>query len=73
MQSYAYHSGRAVFGMNFLALARKLEWWVRIPLKAWMCMFVYSVFVLFCVQVAALRRADPQSKEFCRLCAELRN
>jgi hypothetical protein len=26
-----------------------------------------------CVQVAALRRADPPSKEFYRLCMELRN
>jgi hypothetical protein len=23
--------------------------WVRIPLEVWMCVFVYSVFVLFCV------------------------
>jgi hypothetical protein len=29
---------------------------------------VYSVFVLFCVQVAALRRTDPPSKESCQLC-----
>jgi hypothetical protein len=37
-------------------------------------MFVYvnSVFVLSCVWVAALRRADPPSKESCRLCIELR-
>jgi hypothetical protein len=34
---------------------------------------VYSVFVLFCVQVAALRQADPQSKESYRLCIGLRN
>jgi hypothetical protein len=27
-----------------------------------MSVCVYSVFVLFCVQVAALRRADPLSK-----------
>jgi hypothetical protein len=27
------------------------------------CVFVYSVFVLPCVQVAALRRADHSSKE----------
>jgi hypothetical protein len=32
------------------------------------CVYVYSVFVLSCVQVAALRRADPQSKESYRLC-----
>jgi hypothetical protein len=29
---------------------------------------VYSVFVLSCVYVAALRRADPPSKESYRLC-----
>jgi hypothetical protein len=29
---------------------------------------VFSVFVLFCVQVAALRRADHSSKESYRLC-----
>jgi hypothetical protein len=30
------------------SLARTLGSWVRIPLKAWMSMYVYSVFVLFC-------------------------
>ena len=30
-----------------------------------------SVFVLSCVQVAALRRADPSSKESYRLCIGL--
>jgi hypothetical protein len=33
-----------------------------------MSVCVYSVFVLFCVQVAALRRADPPSKELYQLC-----
>jgi hypothetical protein len=32
-----------------------------------MSVCVYSVFVLSCVQVAALRRADLPSKESCRL------
>jgi hypothetical protein len=32
------------------------------------CVCVYSVFVLFFVQVAALRRADHSSKESYRLC-----
>jgi hypothetical protein len=32
------------------------------------CVYVYSVFVLSCVWVAALRRADPPSKEYYRLC-----
>jgi hypothetical protein len=30
------------------------------------------VFVLFCVQVAALRPADPPSKEFYRLCKKIK-
>jgi hypothetical protein len=34
---------------------------------------VYSVFVLSCLQVAALRRADPPSKESYRLFIGLRN
>jgi hypothetical protein len=33
-----------------------------------MSMCVYFVFVLSCVQVAALQRADPPSKESYRLC-----
>jgi hypothetical protein len=33
------------------SLPRTLGSWVRIPLKAWMSMCVYSVFVLFCVHV----------------------
>jgi hypothetical protein len=33
-----------------------------------MSVCVYSVFMLFCVQVAPLRQADPPSKEFHRLC-----
>jgi hypothetical protein len=32
------------------------------------CVCVYSVFVLSCVWVEALRRADHSSKEFYRLC-----
>jgi hypothetical protein len=39
--------------------AETLGSWVRIPLEAWMSVYVYSVFVLSCVQVAALQRADP--------------
>jgi hypothetical protein len=37
------------------------------------CVRLFSVFVLFCVWVAALRRADPSSKESYRLCIGLRN
>jgi hypothetical protein len=36
-------------------------------LEAWTSLCVYSVFMLFCVQVAALRRADPPSKVSYRL------
>jgi hypothetical protein len=36
--------------------------WVRIPLEAWIFACVYSLFVLSCVQVAALRRADPRPR-----------
>jgi hypothetical protein len=32
----------------------------------------YSVFVLSCVLVATLRRADPPSKESCRLCKKIK-
>jgi hypothetical protein len=35
-----------------------------------MCVCVYSEFVLFCVYVAALRRADPPSKESYKLCMD---
>jgi hypothetical protein len=37
------------------------------------CVCVYSVFVMFCVEVAAARRSDPPSKEFYRLCIGLRD
>jgi hypothetical protein len=49
------------------SLARTMGSWARIPLKAWMCVCVYSVSVLSCVQVAALRRADQSSKGSYRL------
>jgi hypothetical protein len=48
---------------KFSPLARTLGSLVRIPLKAWMSVCVYIVFVLFFVWVAALRRADPPSRE----------
>jgi hypothetical protein len=44
---------------------------IRIPLEAWMFICVYSVFVLSSVQVAALRRSDPPSKESYRLCKSI--
>jgi hypothetical protein len=37
-----------------------------------MSVCVYSVFMLFCVQVAAFRRADPQSKESYRLSKKIK-
>jgi hypothetical protein len=52
--------------------AQTLVSWVQIPLKAWMFMCFYSVFVPFYVHVAALRWADPPSKESCRLCNKIR-
>jgi hypothetical protein len=38
-----------------------------------MSVCVYSVFVLSCVEVAALRQADPPSKKSYRLCKMSRN
>jgi hypothetical protein len=35
-----------------------------------MCVWAYFMFVLFCVKVAALRRADPPSKETYLLCLD---
>jgi hypothetical protein len=56
------------------SLSRPLGSWVQIQLKVWMFVCVYSVFVLLCVQVEALRRADPTlpSKESYQLCIGLR-
>jgi hypothetical protein len=54
------------------SLAQTLGSWVRIPLEAWMHVCVYSVFLLFCVQVAAFRQADPPSKESYRLCKKIK-
>jgi hypothetical protein len=51
--------------------AQTLRSLVRIPHEAWTSVCVYSVFMLSCVQVAALRRADPPSKESYRLCKGL--
>jgi hypothetical protein len=38
-----------------------------------MLVCVYSVFVFFCVQVAALRQADPPSEESDQMSIRLRN
>jgi hypothetical protein len=59
--------------------ARSEVWTVFACSKAWIvgsnptqtvdvCVCVYSVLVLSCVQVSALHRADPSSKESYRLC-----
>jgi hypothetical protein len=52
------------------------------PLKRWDrgfeshlkhgCLCAFTLFVLFCVQVAALRRADPPSKESYRRCIKIK-
>jgi hypothetical protein len=44
--------------------------WLRIPPETWMSVCVYSVFVLFCLKAAALRRADPPFEELYRLCID---
>jgi hypothetical protein len=58
---------------ELFSASQTLRSWVRIPLNAWMSVCIYSVFVLSYVQVAALRRADPSSKESYRLCIGSRN
>jgi hypothetical protein len=54
-------------GHELSSLARTLGSWVRILLKAWMSVCVYSVIVFY-VQVAALRQADTPSEESYRMC-----
>jgi hypothetical protein len=46
---------------------------VRIPLEAWISLYVCSMLMLSCEQEAALRRADPPSMEPYRLYMGLRN
>jgi hypothetical protein len=43
------------------------------PTQATNVCLIYSVFVLFCVEVAASRRTDPPSKESNRLCIGLKD
>jgi hypothetical protein len=52
-------------GHELSSFARTLESGVRIALKTWMSV---NPFVLPCVLVAALRRADHLSEESYRLC-----
>jgi hypothetical protein len=54
-----------------LSLVWALGSWVPNPLEACSSLCVYSMFVLSCVQAAALRRADPPSKESYRQCIGL--
>jgi hypothetical protein len=51
--------------------ARTLGSWVRILLETWISVCVYSVFVLFSVEVEALRWADHRPKESYHLCIRL--
>jgi hypothetical protein len=37
------------------------------------CVYLFCVCAVLCVQIAALRRADPLSKESYRLCKRSRN
>jgi hypothetical protein len=66
---------RALFWVRLIQStpAQTLWSWVRNPLEEWMSVCFYSMFVLSCVQVAALWRADPLSKEPYRPCNGLRN
>jgi hypothetical protein len=69
LKNYCYLSQSPSGLRNELSsLARTMGSWVRIPLEAWMSVYVYSSFVLSCMQVAALRRADHSSKESYRVC-----
>jgi hypothetical protein len=52
---------------ELFSLAWTLGSWVRIPLKAWMSVFAFILCMCCAVYVAALRRADPPSKESYRL------
>jgi hypothetical protein len=52
----------SVLPITAAASVQTLKSGVRIPIEARMYVCVYSVFVLSCVQVAALRRADPPSE-----------
>jgi hypothetical protein len=68
---FADHSVRAVSGMNCL---RSLERWDRGFEShsrhecVCVCARAFILFVLSCMQVAALRRADHSSTESYRLC-----
>jgi hypothetical protein len=54
-------------GHELSSPAQTLGSWVRIALKAWLLVCAFILFVLSYVQAAALRRADPPSKESYRV------
>jgi hypothetical protein len=58
--NFAYHSRRAVLRQEPSSSARTLVSWVRISLRAWMSVCVYSVFMLFFVG-SGLETGDPPS------------
>jgi hypothetical protein len=60
-------------GHELSSSGQTLGSWVGIPLEAWMPVCGFSVCAVLCVQVAALWRADPPSKESYRLCKRSRN
>jgi hypothetical protein len=47
--SSADHSGRAMWAMKYaFTIPRTLGSWVRLPLRAWISLWIYAVFVLSC-------------------------
>jgi hypothetical protein len=58
---------RAVEGMSRLRLLKHWDRGFESHSRRGCLYAFFSVFVLFCVQVAALQRADPPSKGSCRL------
>jgi hypothetical protein len=69
---FADHSGRCGLRHELSSLARTLGMWVRIPLKAWMSVYIYSVSVVLCVG-SGLPTGWSPSKESYRLCNRSRN
>jgi hypothetical protein len=68
------HSGRAVLGMKAVFASSNTGIVGSNPSSGMdVCVRLFCVCALLCVQVAALRRADPPSKESYRLCKRSRN
>jgi hypothetical protein len=72
--AYGLVVGNSEGNRLFMNCLRQLEHWGRglgfHSRHKFMCVFI--LFVLSCVYVVALRRADPPSKESYRLCIGLR-